>query len=68
VLALLAAAALAVSAAGQEKPPAPKKKPRAAAKGSQLAHTKPTPQQVRKFEELEQKHEGKQPERKREPK
>lgn len=53
-LALLAAAALAFSAAAQEKAPAPRKKPAA----NQAAHKKPTPQQLRKFDELEKKHEA----------
>jgi hypothetical protein len=53
-LALLAAAALALTAAAQEKAPAPRKKPAA----SQVAHKKPTPQQLRKFDELEKKREA----------
>ena len=52
-LALLAAAALAVAAFAEDK--APKKKPAPAAK--QAAHKKPTPQQLRKFDELEKKRE-----------
>ena len=52
-LALFAAAALALSAAAQEKAPAPKKKPAA----RQVVHKKPTPQQLRKFDELEKKRE-----------
>ena len=54
-LALLAAVALALSAAAQDKAPAPKKKPAA----RQLAHKKPSPQQVRRFDELEKKREAK---------
>jgi hypothetical protein len=54
-LALLAAAALALPAAAQEKAPAPRKK----AAASQVAHKKPTPQQLRKFDELEKKREAK---------
>jgi hypothetical protein len=60
-LALLAAAALAFSAWSQDKPP--KKKPAAA---KQVVHKKPTPQQVRKFDDLEKKRETKKPERARE--
>ena len=63
-LALFAAAALALSAAAQEKAPAPKKKPAA----RQLAHKKPSPQQVRRFDDLEKKREAKKTERRREPK
>ena len=63
-LALLAAAALALSAAAQDKPLAPRKKPAA----KQVAHKKPSAQQVRKFDELEKKREPKKPERQREPK
>ncbi len=37
----------------QDKPPVPKKKP--AAKKQQLAHKKPTPEQIRKFDQLEKK-------------
>jgi hypothetical protein len=37
--------------------PAPKNKPRPAAK--QVAHKKPTPQQIRRFDELEKKQDGK---------
>ena len=46
----------------QDKPPAPKKKPaasqdakRPAKKQSQVAHKKPTPEQIRKFDQLEKK-------------
>jgi hypothetical protein len=53
-LALLAAAALAFAAFAEDK--APKKKLAPAAK--QVAHKKPTPQQLRKFDELEKKHEA----------
>jgi hypothetical protein len=64
-LALLAAAALALAALAQQpETAAPRKKPAA----NQVAHKKPTPQQLRKFDELEKKHEAKKPERKREPK
>ena len=62
-LALLAAAALAVSATAQEKAPPPKKKPAA----KQVVHKKPTPEQLRKFDQLEKRQEKK-PERGREPK
>ena len=55
-LALLAAAALALAAYGQDKAPAPKKK----AAASQVVHKKPTPQQLRRFDELEKKREAKQ--------
>ena len=51
-LALLAAAALAMSALAQEQ--APKKK-RAA---TPVAHRKPTAEQIRKFDQLEKKHEA----------
>ena len=51
-LALFAAAALALSATAEEKAP-PKKKPAA----RQVVHKKPTPQQLRKFDELEKKRE-----------
>jgi len=54
-LALVAAVALALSAAAQDKAPAPKKKPAA----RQVVHKKPTPQQLRKFDELEKKRETK---------
>jgi len=37
----------------QDKPPAPKKKP--AAKTQQAVHKKPTPEQIRKFNQLEKK-------------
>jgi len=53
-LALLAAAALAGSAAAQDKAPAPPKK-RAA---SPIVHRKPTPEQLRKFDQLEKKQEA----------
>jgi hypothetical protein len=52
-LALLAAAALAFAAWAEDK--APMKKPAPAAK--QAAHKKPTPQQLRKFDQLEKKRE-----------
>jgi hypothetical protein len=54
-LALLAAAALTLTALAEDKAPAPKKKPPAA---KQVAHKKPTPQQLRKFDELEKKQEA----------
>ena len=38
----------------QDKPPAPKKKP-AASKQAPVAHKKPTPEQIRKFNQLEKK-------------
>ena len=54
----------------QEKPPAPKKKPaasqpakRPAGKRAQAAHKKPTPEQIRKFNQLE-KEEGAEPKKK----
>jgi len=53
-LALLAELSLAVSAAAQDKPPGPKKK-RAA---TPVAHRKPTPEQLRKFDRLEKKQEA----------
>jgi len=53
-LALLAAAALAGSAAAQDKAAAPPKK-RAA---SPIVHRKPTPEQLRKFDQLEKKQEA----------
>ena len=56
-LALLAAAMLALTAAAQEKAPAPRKKPAPTAR--QVVHKKPTPQQLRKFDELEKKREAK---------
>lgn len=55
-LALLAAAVLTLAALAQDKAPAPKKKKPAA---NQVAHKKPTPQQLRKFDELEKKQEAK---------
>ena len=54
-LALLAAAALALTAAAQEKALTPKKKPAA----KQVVHRKPTPDQIRKFDRLEKKQEAK---------
>ena len=50
---LLVALALALPAWGQDKAPAPKKKP--AAKSQQLAHKKPSAEQIRKFNQLEKK-------------
>ena len=44
---------LALPAWAQEKTPAAKKKP--AAKTQQAAHKKPTPEQIRKFNQLEKK-------------
>ena len=49
--AFVAALVLALPVAAQDKPPAPKKKPAA----KQLAHKKATPDQIRKFNELEKK-------------
>jgi len=54
VKALLLVLALAYPAWGQDKPPAPKKKP-AASKQASVAHKKPTPEQIRKFNQLEKK-------------
>ncbi len=51
--ALLLLLAFALPALGQDKPPAPKKKP--AGKQAQVAHKKPTREQIRKFNELEKK-------------
>ena len=51
--ALLFVLALALPAWAQDKPPAPKKKP--AAKTQQAVHKKPTPEQIRKFNQLEKK-------------
>jgi hypothetical protein len=53
-LALIAAAALAFAAFGEDKAPAPQKK----AAARQVVHKKPTPQQMRKFDELEKKREA----------
>ncbi len=51
LFALLVAVALALpSLAAQEKKPAPRKPA-----GKPLAHAKPTPQQIRRFDELEKK-------------
>ena len=52
VLALIIALALVQPAMAQDKAPPPKKKPAAA---KQKAHKKATPEQVRKFNELEKK-------------
>ena len=52
--ALLFVLALALPAWAQDKPPAPKKKP-AASKPAPVAHKKPTPDQIRKFNQLEKK-------------
>jgi hypothetical protein len=52
---------LALPAFAQDKPAVPKKK--AAAKQAQAAHKKPTPEQIRKFNQLEKK-EGAQPKKK----
>jgi len=55
VRALLFVLALALPAWAQDKPqPAPKKKP-AASKRTPVAHKKPTPEQIRKFNQLEKK-------------
>ena len=51
---LLVLLAFAFPALAQDKPPAPKKKP-AASKQSPVAHKKPTPDQIRKFNQLEKK-------------
>ena len=56
-----ATTALAVGASAQDK--APKKKPAPATK--QVAHKKPTAQQLRKFDELEKKRETQQPQKKK---
>lgn len=50
--AFLLALFIALPVAAQDKPPAPKKKP--AAK-QPVAHKKATPEQIRKFNELEKK-------------
>lgn len=50
--AFLLALAIALPVVAQDKPPAPKKKP--AAK-QPVAHKKATPEQIRKFNELEKK-------------
>ena len=50
---LLLALVLAVPAWAQDMPPAPKKKP--AAKKQQAVHKKPTPEQIRKFNQLDKK-------------
>ncbi|HYL90911.1 MAG TPA: hypothetical protein VEU32_19335 [Burkholderiales bacterium] len=62
--------ALALPAFAQDKPTAPQKKPaasqpakRPAGKQAQAAHKKPTPEQIRKFNQLEEK-EGAQPKKK----
>ena len=52
--ALVVLLALALPAMAQDKPPAPKKKP-AASKQAPVAHKKPTPEQIRKFNQLEKK-------------
>jgi hypothetical protein len=51
-LALLLAAALAMPAAAQEQKP---KKPAGKPAAQRQAHAKPTPQQLRRFNELEKK-------------
>jgi len=51
---LLLALTLPLIVAAQDKPPAPKKKP-AASKQAPVAHKKPTPEQIRKFNQLEKK-------------
>ncbi len=54
LLVLALALPLIFPAVAQDKPKAaPKKKP--AAKQSQTAHKKPTPEQIRKFDQLEKK-------------
>ena len=52
---LLVLLALALPAWAQDKPPAPPKKKPAASKQSPVAHKKPTPEQIRKFNQLEKK-------------
>ena len=61
IAAFATALALAAPAFAQDKAPAPKKKPAA----KQAAHKKPTPEQLRKFDQLDKKQEKK---RQREPK
>ncbi len=51
---LLLALTLPLIVAAQDTPPAPKKKP-AASKQAPVAHKKPTPEQIRKFNQLEKK-------------
>ena len=51
---LLVLLAFALPVWAQDNPPAPKKKP-AASKRSPVAHKKPTPEQIRKFNQLEKK-------------
>ena len=51
---LLIALLLAIPAWAQDKPSAPKKK-KPAAKTQQAVHKKPTPEQIRKFNQLEKK-------------
>jgi hypothetical protein len=51
---LLVLLAFALPVWAQDNPPAPKKKP-AASKRSPVAHKKPTPDQIRKFNQLEKK-------------
>lgn len=53
LLALALAVPLIFPAAAQDKAPPPKKKP--AAKTQQAVHKKPTPEQIRKFNQLEKK-------------
>lgn len=53
LLALLLGVALAQPAAAQH--PAPQKVKKQAKKQQQIAHKKPTPEQIRKFKELEKK-------------
>ena len=56
--ALLLLLMVALPAWAQDKPqPAPKKKPPATKKQSATAHKKPTPDQIRKFNQLEKKQE-----------
>lgn len=59
--ALLLVLALALPAWAQDKT-APKKKP--AAKPSQVAHKKPTSDQIRKFNQLEKKQQANEPKKK----
>jgi len=55
-LALLVAAALSAAAVAQDKAPAPPPPKKRAA--TPIAHRKPTPEQLRKFDRLEKKQEA----------
>ena len=59
---LLLALMLALPVWAQDKPPAPKKKP--APKTQQAVHKKPTPEQIRKFNQLEKKKQAPEPAKK----